>query len=92
VSIIEALAAVRGVVLAGNNPGYQAAMQLDDQLIDPKDTAAFADTLAYWLGTPQGRITAAERQRQIARQYDEDVVCAHLLAVYNQALQSRRPS
>jgi phosphatidylinositol alpha-mannosyltransferase len=92
VSIIEALAAVRGVVLAGNNPGYQAAMQLDEQLIDPKDTAMLAKTLAYWLRATKERAAAAKRQRQIARQYDEGVVCAHLLVVYKQALQSRRTS
>ncbi|HSX16042.1 MAG TPA: glycosyltransferase family 4 protein [Candidatus Saccharimonadales bacterium] len=92
ISIIEALAAVRGVVLAGNNPGYRAAMQLDDQLVDPKDTTTFANTLAYWLHMPKERVAAAKRQRQVAQQYDETAVCTQLLELYAKALQTRRKS
>jgi len=87
ISIIEALAAVRGVVLAGNNPGYRAAMQLDEQLIDPTDTAAFAGILAHWLTHAAERTTAAKAQRRIAKQYDEATVCQRILDVYARALQ-----
>lgn len=92
ISIIEALAAVRGVVLAGDNPGYRAAMSTADQLFDPTDTAAFAGLLQYWLDRPEARQAAAAAQKAYARRYDADTICRQVEAVYEHALQSVRKS
>ncbi len=92
ISIIEALAAVRGVVLAGDNPGYRAAMPTTNQLLDPTDTSHFAMELARWLADPAARRKAASVQKQYAARFDADTVCAQVAAVYAEALQSRRES
>lgn len=89
--ILEAFAAGRGVVLAGNNPGYASVMQpYPDQLFDPNDTVGFADKLAWYINHPEGRARAAELQRQYVQHFDIGVVGSELLQVYTQALQSRR--
>ncbi len=91
--LLEAMAAARGVVLAGNNPGYASVMQVyPDQLFDPLDTRGFADKLSWYLEHDTGRARAAELQRQYVQHFDVAVVGARLLAIYTQALQSRRNS
>lgn len=92
ISVIEGLAAARGVVLGGDNPGYRAAMQLDDQLIRPTKVHEFASILAKWLADPAARDAAARKQRQIASMYDRDVIGRKVLDVYEQALQATRQS
>jgi phosphatidylinositol alpha-mannosyltransferase len=89
--LLEAMAAARGVVLAGNNPGYTAVMQpYPDQLVDPNDIEAFAEKLAWYLDHEMARERAAVLQGQYVRRYDVNVVGQELLKVYGQALQSRR--
>ena len=91
--LLEAMAAARGVVLAGNNPGYSAVMQpYPDQLVDPNDTKGFAEKLAWYLDHPMARERAAVLQNQYVRHFDIGVVGQELLGVYSQALQSRRQS
>jgi len=91
--LLEGLAAARGVVLAGNNPGYASVMQLyPDQLFDPKDVVAFAEKLAWYLNHPMGRARATELQHQYVQHFDISVVGGELLGVYAKALQSRRES
>lgn len=91
ISVVEALAASRGVVLAGDNPGYRAAMGgLTDQLVQPQDAVAFARTLATYLDRPDLRQRARERQLAQARTFDTARVGPQVLAVYEQALARRR--
>lgn len=91
--LLEGMAAARGVVLAGNNPGYASVLQpYPDQLVDPTDTQAFAEKLAWYLDHPMGRARAAELHQQYVRHFDINVVGNELLDVYTQALQSRRES
>ncbi len=91
--LLEAMAAARGVVIGGNNPGYASVLQpYPDQLIDPNDTRQFAEKLAWYLENPIGRERAALLQRQYVQHFDIGEVGRQLLKVYVQALQSRRQS
>ena len=91
--LIEGMAVARGVVVGGNNPGYASVLRpLPAQLVNPKDIRAFADKLAYYLEHPDARQAAAEAQHAYVKQFDINVVGAQLVAVYEQALQSRRKS
>jgi len=88
--LLEAMAAARGTVLAGNNPGYASVMQTyPDQLFNPRDPKAFAEILAWHLIHPEARARAAELQHQYVRHFDVNEVGARLLAVYMHVLQSR---
>ncbi len=91
--LLEAMAAARGVVLAGNNPGYAAVMQpYPDQLCNPLDTRGFAEQLAWWLDHAAARARASELQHEYVRRFDINTVGTHLLAIYQHALQSRKQS
>jgi len=91
--LLEGMAAARGVVLAGNNPGYGAVMQpYPDQLFDPLNTKAFAELLAWQLDHPAARARAAELQREYVQRFDITRVGPQLVAVYAHALQSRPTS
>lgn len=93
ISLLEAMAASRGVVLAGDNPGYRSVMTgLEEQLIHPSDAAAFADTLAYWMQQQDRRDVQATAQRTYVKRFDESVVGPAIEAVYTNALQIRRAS
>jgi len=88
--LLEGMAAARGVVLAGNNPGYSSVMgELKDQIIDPNDMPAFAGQLAKWLDDPEARQAAAQAQHEYVKRFDIAVVGATVERVYNEALQKR---
>lgn len=90
ISVVEALAAARGVVLAGDNPGYRTVMgPLTDQLVDPADTGAFARTLAAWIDAPARRAEAAVRQRAQAWTFDIGTVGPQMVAAYRRAVGRR---
>ena len=92
ISLLEAMAAARGVVLAGNNPGYTSVMEAHEQLIDPLDTNEFGKTLTRWMDDTASRQRAARRQKQYVQQFDIGVIGPQVLAIYNKALQTRRTS
>lgn len=90
-SVVEALADAGGVVLAGDNPGYRTPMAgLEDQLVDPRDTAAFARTLARWVDDPTARAAARAPQRAAAQRFEAGEITAQTLAWYEQAIATRR--
>ncbi|HSX07051.1 MAG TPA: glycosyltransferase family 4 protein [Candidatus Saccharimonadia bacterium] len=91
--LLEAMAAARGVVIGGDNPGYASVLQpYPDQLIDPNDTRQFAEKLAWYLENPIGRERAALLQKEYVQHFDINEIGRQLLHVYEQALQSRRQS
>lgn len=88
--LLEGMAAARGVVLAGNNPGYASVMQpYPDQLFDPRDTRAFAELLAWQLAHPEARGRAADLQRGYVQHFDIGVVGARLVSIYTHLLQTK---
>lgn len=90
-SVVEALADAGGVVLAGDNPGYRTPMAgLESQLVDPRDTAAFARTLARWVDDPAARQAARAPQRAAAQRFEAGEITRRTLAWYEDALASRR--
>lgn len=93
ISVVEALAATNGVVLAGDNPGYRSVLGgLPELLIDPSDTPAFAASLQQWLHDSTARTASAKRQKAYAAQFDIERVGKEVEKQYYQALQNRRHS
>ena len=89
ISLLEALAASRGVVLAGDNPGYGSVMYgFKEQLFAPEDTAEFAKLLAKWLRDDAGRRAIRDTQQKYVQQFDIEVVGAAVEKTYHEALQS----
>jgi phosphatidylinositol alpha-mannosyltransferase len=84
--LLEAMAATKGVVLGGNNPGYATVLEPhQEQLFNPKDIHAFATMLVRYMSDDQLRSGAAEWQREYVQQFDVNVVGNKLFAVYETA-------
>lgn len=90
--LLEGMAASRGVVLAGNNPGYASVMFDQKMVLDPRDISVFAAQLASWLSNAPARMQAAGDQKEYVKKFDIQVVGEALLQIYGEALQSRRKS
>lgn len=91
ISVVEGLAAVNGVVLAGDNAGYRTVMQGSrHQLVDPTDIPTFAHLLASYIDSPKRRQAACKWQVQHVQQFDTDIVAPRVLKVYERALQKQR--
>lgn len=87
VSLAEALAATTGVVIAGDNPGYRPMMAgLEHNLVDVKDTEAFARLLKSYVEEPQARSALRAAQAELARLYDVDTIGTRLVEAYQEAL------
>lgn len=96
ISLLEACVCARGVVVAGDNPGYRSVLQglprAEQQLIDPTRTAEFAQLLTDWLAQPTRRREATAAQQEYVQQFDIERVGQKIMDVYNQALRLARPS
>lgn len=92
ISLLEGMAASRGVVLAGDNPGYASVVAEKKQLFDPRDTTAFARLLAQWLNDDAGRSAMAKKQHTYVQQFDIDVIGPKIEKLYAHALQKRGQS
>jgi phosphatidylinositol alpha-mannosyltransferase len=89
--LVEAMAAARGAVIAGNNPGYSSVMaKHPEALFDPKDEAGLASTIATLLRNPDKRKAAHAWQLSEVRQYGTSEVGNKVVAVYKAALHKRR--
>lgn len=89
--LIEAMAAARGVVLAGNNPGYSSVMRPRPQsLFPPKNTDEFAKVLLENLLDDKLRKDAHSWQQGYAAQFAPDEVGKQIVAAYERALRNRR--
>ena len=91
ISVVEAMAAGGGPVLAGDNPGYRSTMEgLEDQLVAPRDRVAFGHALARWLLDDDARAHATARQRAAAQRFDVRTVVDEIESTYRRALATRR--
>ena len=92
ISVVEALAASTGVVLAGDNPGYRTVMRgLESQLIPPDDTSRFAAAIIDALDAvadPVQRKAITQAQRQAAQRFDIHCIGAQVTEVYRTAVSS----
>jgi phosphatidylinositol alpha-mannosyltransferase len=89
--LLEAMAASRGVVLAGNNPGYASVLgERPEVLFDPLDDEHLAEKIQHYLDDKHARNTAHEWQQQFVRQFDVPNVADEILVVYDEALHKRR--
>ncbi len=89
--LIEAMAADRGPVLGGDNPGYAKLMSGRPQsLFNPFDAEQLAHKLAEYLDDAPLRRSVREWQRQYVARYDVEVVAENILTVYASALHKRR--
>ena len=86
------MAASKGVVLGGNNPGYASVVAATEQLFEPCDGSSFAQLLARWLDDDKGREVMARLQQTYVRQFDIDVIGPKIEQIYAHALQNRRKS
>lgn len=90
ISLIEAMAATPGVIIAGNNPGYASVIgDHTAQLVDPIDTDTFAHTLARFVDKPADRAVARAWQKHEVLGYDVAPVGNRFLAFYADALHKR---
>lgn len=92
ISLLEALAAAQGVVLGGDNPGYRSVLAPlgENHLIQPNDTAAFAQEIAHWLIDVPARTNMRAVQQAYVKQYDIGPIGRQIEIVYNEALRLRR--
>lgn len=89
--LLEAMAAARGAVLAGNNPGYAGVMgSHTSSLFDPLQPAPLAEKLHHLLVEPAARKEARKWQRDYVRAFDIETVGPQIFEVYTQALHKRR--
>lgn len=85
--LLEAMAACRGAVLAGNNPGYGGLMQGHaDQLFNPKVAIELAAKLAFFMNNSSARRQAALWQKARAAAYDIESVGPKIVDIYQKAL------
>lgn len=89
--LIEAMAAGAETVIAGDNLGYRTVMNgHEEQLINPRDTQAFAKMLKHFLHNPAARKRSKKWQSQHVQQYDVRVVGSRLLTLYEEALRNKQ--
>lgn len=89
--LLEAMAAARGAVFAGNNPGYASVMaDRPDSLFDPHDTPGFAEKILAMLVDSKARSNAHEWQHNYVQQFDTSLIGARTVEVYERALHNRR--
>ena len=85
--LLEGMAASKGAVLAGDNPGYACVMQPHpEQLFNPVDIPAFAEKLANYMAHPEARAQARKWQAQHVKQYDVNKIGQQLLDAYTELL------
>ncbi|HUC90093.1 MAG TPA: glycosyltransferase family 4 protein [Patescibacteria group bacterium] len=88
--LLEAMAACRGLVLAGDNPGYASVMSpRPNSLFDPHDTDLFAKKIFQGLTDKSERAKAQKWQRDYVVQFDASTIGRHFVDIYEQALHKR---
>ncbi len=88
--LIEAMAANRPVVLAGDNPGYRSVMyERPEQLFAPRNVELLADKLRECLTNHKAAAKAVDWQQRHVGQFDIEVVGPQLIAAYKAAHAAR---
>lgn len=89
--VVEAMAA-GGVVLGGDNPGYQSILEkrTPEALIDPTNHTKFTKKLSGLINDGEYRTDIRARQQQNLDEYDVQTVGSAILEVYNSVLDQRR--
>lgn len=88
--LIEGMAAARGVVLAGDNPGYATVLGSHPEVMfDPQDEKSFGLMLSNFLKNDKARQIAHIWQQSESKQYDVPAVGKQILEVYQSALRKR---
>ncbi len=89
--LLEGMAAGRGVVIAGDNPGYAGVLgERSEALFEPTNEEAFARKIQKYLASPKLRQEAHDWQQQFVRRFDVPNVVDEILVVYDEALHKRR--
>jgi phosphatidyl-myo-inositol alpha-mannosyltransferase len=89
--LLEAMAASRGAVLAGNNPGYAGVLgERPEALFNPTDEEVFANKLERYLQDAALRAEARTWQQQFVPRFDVPNVADEISVIYDQALHKRR--
>ncbi|HEU4914266.1 MAG TPA: glycosyltransferase family 4 protein [Candidatus Saccharimonadales bacterium] len=89
--LLEGMAAGRGVVIAGDNPGYAGVLgERPEALFVPTNEEAFANKIQKYLASPKLRQEARDWQQQFVRRFDMPNVADEILVVYEEALRKRR--
>lgn len=88
--LLEAMAAARGAVLAGDNPGYKSVIgKRADAIFNPINTDLLAEKLSNLLSNKKLRDQASRWQTKHVEQFDVGVVGREIVLVYEQALRNR---
>lgn len=89
--LLEAMAAGVQVIVAGDNPGYQAVLGgLPSLLVEPRNTKLFAKRLAEFITSPSQRADIQRQLHRLVRRYDVHVVGPRIEDFYTQAIAKRR--
>lgn len=89
--LLEAMAAARGVVLGGDNPGYASVIgERPELLVDPHKINFFAEKLKRYLENAKLRSETQKWQKTFVQQFDVNVVGRKIIEVYTEALRNRR--
>lgn len=88
--LLEAMAAVRGAVLGGDNPGYRSVIgKRSSAIFNPVNTDLLAEKLGNLLTNKKLRVQAQHWQIKHVEQFDIGVVGREIVLVYEQALRNR---
>lgn len=91
--LIEAMAAGSGVVIGGDNSGYRTVLDgRAEQLLNPKDTKAFAEKLKHYITNHQARQHAANWQKKHVKNYDVANVGPKIVSYYEWAIAKKTTS
>lgn len=89
--LLEAMAAESGVVIAGDNPGYQSVLgSIPECMVNPLDHVTFAETMHRYLSDQSLAKTIHQKQQKLVKQYDVAVVGPQITTIYEEAIAKRR--
>lgn len=89
--LLEGMAAGRGVVLGGDNPGYRSVMHdRPQQLFNPSKEDQFAAIMRLYIKDENLRSQARKWQKQYVQNFDLPQVGHKILKIYQQALHSHK--